>query len=96
MGQVAQSLADLAIFTSDNPRSEDPREIINQMLLGVKCSKNIIIEEDRQKAIEKALECATENDTILIAGKGHETTQIFKDKTLDFSDAAVVQEFLGK
>jgi UDP-N-acetylmuramoyl-L-alanyl-D-glutamate--2,6-diaminopimelate ligase len=96
MGQVAQSLADLAIFTSDNPRSEDPKDIINQMLVAVKSSKNILIEEDRQKAIEKALEYATKNDTILIAGKGHETTQIFKDKTLYFSDAAVVQEFLGK
>lgn len=96
MGQVAQQLADVAIFTSDNPRSEDPAEIIEQMLTLIKSKKNIHIEIDRKKAIEKALMQAKHQDSIVIAGKGHETTQIFKDKTIYFSDVSIVEDFLSK
>jgi UDP-N-acetylmuramoyl-L-alanyl-D-glutamate--2,6-diaminopimelate ligase len=96
MGQVAQTLADVAIFTSDNPRSEDPSSIIQQMMTLVKSKKNILIEPDRKAAIEKALELAKEQDSVVIAGKGHETTQIFKDKTVHFSDVSIVQEFFSK
>ena len=96
MGQVAQTLADVAIFTSDNPRSEDPSTIIQQMMTLVKSKKNILIEPDRKAAIEKALELAKEQDSVVIAGKGHETTQVFKDKTVHFSDVSIVQEFFSK
>ena len=96
MGQVAQRFADIAIFTSDNPRSEEPQAIIEQMLQGVLSKKNIIVEIQRQKAIEQALDLAGVKDSVIIAGKGHETTQIFKDKTFYFSDVAIVQDYFSK
>lgn len=88
-------LADFCIFTSDNPRDEDPMTIIEDMILGVGHAKNYSIEVDRKKAIDMAYQMAKPEDTILICGKGHEDYQIFKDKTIFFSDRLIAQDLLG-
>ncbi len=85
MGRVATELSDISIITSDNPRSEDPVEIINDIIKGA-VNGDYIVEVDRRKAIEKAVEIAEENDVVLIAGKGHEDYQILKDRIIHFSD----------
>jgi len=98
MGEMAGRLVDWTIITSDNPRSEDPLAIIAAIEAGLSRtgSKNYSIEPDRRLAIEKALAMGKEGDYILIAGKGHENYQIFKDKTIPFSDVEVVKETLKK
>jgi UDP-N-acetylmuramoyl-L-alanyl-D-glutamate--2,6-diaminopimelate ligase len=94
MGQIADNLADLVVVTSDNPRSEDPGLIINTILKGVTRKADLIVEEDRAKAIHKAVEIAAPLDIIVVAGKGHETYQILKDKTIDFDDRVEVHKAL--
>lgn len=94
MGKVASQLADYTIITSDNPRSESPQSIIDQVVGGFEGKKfEIVI--DRKEAIKKALQAAQKNDVVLIAGKGHEDYQIFKDKTVHFDDREVVRELLN-
>lgn len=93
MGQVAASQADFTVVTSDNPRSEEPEHIIADILAGMGGSKPVV-EPDRAKAIRLALEEAKGRDAVLIAGKGHETYQIFKDNTVHFSDQEVAREGL--
>jgi UDP-N-acetylmuramoyl-L-alanyl-D-glutamate--2,6-diaminopimelate ligase len=90
MAQACERFSDFVIVTSDNPRSEDPQEIANQIVQGF--SKNYTdysVELDRRKAIEKAIDMAQPNDVILIAGKGHENHQIFAHKTIEFDDRKV-------
>ena len=94
MAHVAEKYSDVMILTSDNPRSEDPYQIIEEMLKGVIRKHGVFIEVDRQKAIEKALLLAHQEDTVLIAGKGHESTQIFKDKVIVFNDVDVVEKLV--
>jgi UDP-N-acetylmuramoyl-L-alanyl-D-glutamate--2,6-diaminopimelate ligase len=93
MGQVAAKLADWVMVTSDNPRQEDPRSIVAEIVAGFGAGfSNFSIEIDRKAAIEKALEIASPGDVVLIAGKGHEDYQIFRDKTVHFDDFEVVRE----
>jgi UDP-N-acetylmuramoyl-L-alanyl-D-glutamate--2,6-diaminopimelate ligase len=95
MGAIAASLADIVVVTSDNPRTEDPHRIIDDVLEGTSgAHSQVEIEVDRRKAIERALELAQKGDFVLIAGKGHETYQIFKDRTIHFDDREVVREAL--
>ncbi len=95
MGEAAGSLSDVAILTSDNPRSEDPLLIMNDVRVGLQRTGNPhLAEVDRETAIAKALGMAHEGDVVVIAGKGHETYQIFKDRTLPFDDRAVAREIL--
>lgn len=95
MGQAAGALSDLVIVTSDNPRSEDPLQIMNDVLVGVRrTDTRTIIEPDRAAAIRKAVEEARAGDIVLLAGKGHETYQIFRDKTIHFDDREVAREVL--
>ncbi|MBC7327147.1 UDP-N-acetylmuramoyl-L-alanyl-D-glutamate--2,6-diaminopimelate ligase [bacterium] len=96
MGKIAVQLADLAIITSDNPRSEEPSKIIEEILSGVPQDKmdQVIVEPDREKAIRLAIEVAQKGDCVLIAGKGHETYQIFRDKVIPFDDREVVRKIL--
>ena len=95
MGEAAGSLSDLVILTSDNPRSEDPLLIINDVLVGMqKVNGNYRIELDRERAIEIAFAEALPGDTVLLAGKGHETVQILKDQTLEFDDRAAARRIL--
>jgi UDP-N-acetylmuramoyl-L-alanyl-D-glutamate--2,6-diaminopimelate ligase len=93
MGRIASNLADYCILTNDNPRNENPLKIINDILKGIK-TNNFDVILDRQKAIEKAIELAKNKDTVLIAGKGHETSQLLKNKILPFDDREVVRKIL--
>lgn len=86
MGAVAETFSDLCIVTSDNPRSEDPLKICEEILSGMKERDRHLVILDRFQAIEKAIEIATPDDIVLIAGKGHETYQIFAHKTVEFDD----------
>jgi UDP-N-acetylmuramoyl-L-alanyl-D-glutamate--2,6-diaminopimelate ligase len=92
MGAIASTHADIAIATSDNPRSEDPQSIIDDILTGTQ--REILSEVDRRDAIRKAIALAQSGDAIIIAGKGHETYQEFADHTDSFSDVIVAQELL--
>ena len=97
MGEAAGSLSDLAVLTSDNPRTEDPVAIINDALVGLqKAGKPYLVEVARERAIEKALGSAREGDVVVIAGKGHETYQILKDRTIPFDDRQVARRVLGE
>ena len=94
MGEIAARLSDFCVVTSDNPRSEKPADIINDILAGMnnsKTPKKVI--ENRKQAIFWALENAKENDIILLAGKGHETYQILNDGTIHFDEREVVAEY---
>jgi len=98
MGEIAGTLADWAIITSDNPRSEDPLVIISDIEKGIKktgITKYEIL-PDRREAIEHALSLGEKGDYILVAGKGHEDYQIIKDKIFHFDDAEVIREILKK
>lgn len=95
MGHIAQQGADTVIVTSDNPRSEDPRAIINNILEGIDDRSGVIVEPDRQAAITAAIGAATKGDMVLIAGKGHETYQIIGDQQIDFDDRRAALTALG-
>lgn len=92
MGQAAEEHSDLCIVTNDNPRSEDPEQIAKEILSGFKHPEKHLVELDRAAAIRKAIQLAGGEDIILIAGKGHETTQIFNHKTIEFDDRKVAFE----
>jgi len=95
MGQAAGELSELVILTSDNPRSEDPLQIMNDALVGIRrTDTKTIVEPDRAAAIRKAIEMAHAGDVVIVAGKGHETYQIFKDRTIHFDDREVAREAL--
>ncbi|WP_224483874.1 UDP-N-acetylmuramoyl-L-alanyl-D-glutamate--2,6-diaminopimelate ligase [Robertkochia aurantiaca] len=96
MGNIATALSDRVLFTSDNPRSENPEEIIKDMEKGVEPqhTKKLLSITDRRQAIRTACQLAERGDIILIAGKGHETYQEIKGKRYDFDDLQVVKELL--
>jgi len=93
MGKVATELADFCIITSDNPRSEEPMDIIEDIKKGIR-TDNYSVVVDRREAIAGALSAAGRGDIVLIAGKGHENYQVFKGKTVPFDDIQVAQECL--
>ncbi|SMD05935.1 UDP-N-acetylmuramoyl-L-alanyl-D-glutamate--2,6-diaminopimelate ligase [Sporomusa malonica] len=102
MGKLAAQYGDIVLATSDNPRSEDPEKILADIEVGIRdglssiaCSdKSYKITPDRRQAITQALQLAEPQDVILIAGKGHETYQILKDRTIDFDDRQVAREVI--
>jgi UDP-N-acetylmuramoyl-L-alanyl-D-glutamate--2,6-diaminopimelate ligase len=94
MGSVATRLADLAVLTSDNPRSEDPQAIIDQVAAGSNGKAQLDIEVNREAAIRGALAAATVHDVVLIAGKGHELVQEVAGRTVAFDDAEVARQAL--
>jgi UDP-N-acetylmuramoyl-L-alanyl-D-glutamate--2,6-diaminopimelate ligase len=94
MGEVAARLADVAVITSDNPRSEDPQAIIEAVRAGASGPAYVIVEPDRRAAIELALARATNGDVVVIAGKGHETTQTIGSEVIPFDDRVVAREVL--
>jgi UDP-N-acetylmuramoyl-L-alanyl-D-glutamate--2,6-diaminopimelate ligase len=97
MGEAATRLADLAVITSDNPRSEDPLAIIGEIEPGARRGGGrYVVEPDRRAAIRQALEAAGPGDVVVIAGKGHETGQEFADRTIPFDDRAVARRELGE
>lgn len=96
MGGLALELADNVVVTSDNPRTEDPELIIDEIftaLQKIPQGKQVVRLSDRREAIDYALTHAADNDVILIAGKGHENYQILKDRTIHFDDKEVVMEY---
>ncbi|MGH9265122.1 MAG: UDP-N-acetylmuramoyl-L-alanyl-D-glutamate--2,6-diaminopimelate ligase [Acidimicrobiales bacterium] len=96
MGEVATRLADLAVLTSDNPRSEDPQAIIDDVRRGVQRQAALVVEPDRRAAIARALTEARPGDVVILAGKGHETTQTIGNQVVPFDDRAVAAELLGE
>lgn len=98
MGHIATSLSNTVIFTSDNPRTESPSQIIREMEAGVEAQnmQKVLVIENREQAIKTACQLARTNDIILIAGKGHETYQETNGKRIDFDDFKIVREFLGE
>jgi UDP-N-acetylmuramoyl-L-alanyl-D-glutamate--2,6-diaminopimelate ligase len=94
MGEIANQLADMAIVTSDNPRSEDPQRIAEDTLVGMPDRRRVLIELDRAAAIRLAIGRARAGDVVIIAGKGHETYQIFADRTIHFDDREVAKRAL--
>jgi UDP-N-acetylmuramoyl-L-alanyl-D-glutamate--2,6-diaminopimelate ligase len=95
MGRAASNGADLAIVTSDNPRSEDPAAIIAEIRRGMRGEADVVEEVDRRVAIEHAVREAGPGDVVVIAGKGHEQGQTFADETVPFDDVTVVREALA-
>lgn len=95
MGKIAQKLSDQIVITSDNPRGENPKNIIDDILQGINIDSSVSIEPDRKKAIESTLEKARVGDIVLIAGKGHETYQEVNGIRLPFDDLECVKRYWG-
>jgi UDP-N-acetylmuramoyl-L-alanyl-D-glutamate--2,6-diaminopimelate ligase len=95
MGQVASTFSDVTIVTSDNPRSESPESIIDAIMTGVVSGATVVRDVDRRSAIARALKEAAPGDVVVVAGKGHETTQIFSDLVVPFDDRVVARELMG-
>ena len=89
MAKAAEELSDLVIITNDNPRTEDPLKIIDDIKQGIKNDIQLIVEMDRKKAIQHAIEISTAEDMVLIAGKGHELFQMIGDEKIPFSDKEI-------
>jgi len=96
MGEVAGRLADFVFVTSDNPRSEPPERIIEDILEGMPEGAKYVVEEDRRRAIGRAIRMAREGDVVVIAGKGHESYQIVGDRKFPFDDRKVAERFLAE
>jgi len=95
MGAAATEAADLTVITSDNPRSEEPEAIIEEIVPGARSGGGrFVVQADRRLAIRTAMHEAGPGDVVLIAGKGHETGQEFRDRTLPFDDRVVAREEL--
>jgi UDP-N-acetylmuramoyl-L-alanyl-D-glutamate--2,6-diaminopimelate ligase len=94
MGKIAARLADRIYITNDNPRSEDPRAIADAIVAGIDSHEHIV-ELDRRIAIERAIAESAPGDTVLIAGKGHETYQLLGDAILPFDDSEVARAALA-
>jgi UDP-N-acetylmuramyl-tripeptide synthetase len=100
MGAVAVELADVVVVTSDNPRHEDPEAIIAEIVAGIADPAGrqdegaLVVEADRRAAIATALDRARPGDVVVVAGKGHETTQTIGDRALPFDDREVARELL--
>tara|TARA_B100000674_G_scaffold115453_1_gene86718 strand:- start:11262 stop:12800 length:1539 start_codon:yes stop_codon:yes gene_type:complete len=94
MGSIAEKFSDQIFLTSDNPRTENPNKIINDILNGIQNRNKIIVDINRYSAIQKAINLGKSDDIILIAGKGHENYQILKNETIDFDDKKVANSLL--
>ncbi len=104
MGRIASESADVVVVTSDNPRSEDPDAIIDEIVAGIPepirqaelAAGTLVVLPDRREAIHHAARAARDHDVVVIAGKGHETTQTFADRTIAFDDRVVAREVLAQ
>ncbi len=106
MGAVAGRLSDLVVLTSDNPRSEDPERIVDEIRRGLSPSPEpggpkrattpFVVVLDRRAAIEQAIRTARPGDLVMVAGKGHEKYQVIGDRTLPFDDVEVARTALGQ
>ena len=98
MGAVAARLSDVVILTSDNPRSEPPEAILEEIRRGIPPSKaaDTLVVPDRRDAIARALEMGREGVVVVIAGKGHEAYQLVRDRTVPFDDRQVARDVLAR
>ena len=97
MGRMATDLSDIVIITTDNPRTEDPDEIIKEILIGTVGSKaEVVCVTDRSEAIKYALSTAKKGDTVLLAGKGHETYQVIGKERIHYDEREIVDSILKK
>jgi UDP-N-acetylmuramoyl-L-alanyl-D-glutamate--2,6-diaminopimelate ligase len=96
MGRVASELADFVFLTSDNPRTEEPLEIIREIESGIEAPHRYQVIVDRREAIERALDIARPGDAVLVAGKGHETYQEFADVVVPFDDRQVILDYFNE
>ena len=96
MGGIAQSMSDIVVLTSDNPRTEAPDQIIKDVLEGMQATDDLFVVEDRREGIYKALSMAGDDDVVLVAGKGHEDYQIIGKTKFHFDDKEVVQAFFNE
>jgi UDP-N-acetylmuramoyl-L-alanyl-D-glutamate--2,6-diaminopimelate ligase len=96
MGDIASDIADFTVVTSDNPRSENPDTIIQEILEGIQNNNmaSVRVNPDRREAIREAINMASSGDIVVIAGKGHEDYQILADRTIHFDDREVAREIL--
>ena len=95
MGETAAKFADFTVITSDNPRTEDPEKIVRDLEKGaMKTGRDYVCIVDRKQAIWYTIQNAKPGDVIILAGKGHETTQILKDKVIPFDERVIVREAL--
>ncbi len=96
MAAAAEANSDLIIITDDNPRTEDPEQIVGDMVTGLRKGQSgaCQIIHNRREAIRRALDMAQPGDLVLVAGKGHESSQILKDHTIHFNDYEVAEELL--
>jgi UDP-N-acetylmuramoyl-L-alanyl-D-glutamate--2,6-diaminopimelate ligase len=95
MGEAAGQASDVVVVTSDNPRSEDPEAILRDVLPGLTGSQaTVLIEPDRERAIWLAIGEARGGDMVLLAGKGHEKTQVLRDRVIPLDDAAIALDAL--
>jgi len=95
MGKIAETYSDITVITSDNPRTENPDLIIDDIFKGIDSTQSIYREVDRERAIYLALDLATENDFVLIAGKGHENYQVIGQEKKHFDDKEIVQKYFN-
>ncbi len=95
MGQVASALADYSFITSDNPRNEEPEAIVSDIVEGFMDPEQFEVVLDRREAIQKSIQAMGRKDILLVAGKGHETYQEYKETIIPFDDREIVREILG-
>ena len=95
MGKIAVTLGKKVYITSDNPRNEDPQLIVNDILEGIEDKTNVVVELNRKKAIEMALDAQEDDEVVVILGKGDESYQIIYDKKFPFDDREIVRELLN-
>ena len=96
MGRLASELGDLTIVTSDNPRSEDPQAIADEIVAGVSYRSSLVVELDRAAAIRRGLDAAKPGDVVVVAGKGHETYQVVGTSVRAFDDREIVRSLLAE
>ena len=97
MGEISGKIADYTIITSDNPRTEDPEEIVKEVESGIKRTKGkYVCIVDRKKAIEHAIKMATKNDIVVLAGKGHETYQEVNGVKNPFDEKTIIKQIINK
>ena len=96
MARAVERYADYVIVTDDNPRTEDPKHIADNIISGFSDSTKYTLIHDRQNAIAHAINSAAYEDTVLIAGKGHEAVQVFNNKSVPFDDKKIAQTYIDK
>mgnify|MGYP003303991539 CR=1 FL=1 len=96
MAEIAARLADRVVVTSDNPRTEDPQQILDDVVAGIPAGSDLLVEGDRAKAIASAIAEAEPNDLVLVAGKGHEDYQIIGTERRDFDDRIIASAALAR